>query len=97
MGQQVIDWAEHDASRIIEIAREVPLAGTIDPVRLQLGYDWQKSYIDSPELPARRIATEWEDFVDGVLEEKLPPTISRFGYAGAVWDLQSEQWGVCVG
>jgi hypothetical protein len=51
---------EDDAPRLIDIAQEVPLGGTGDPEKLQIPDPW--CYRDSPELPARRVASDWDEY-----------------------------------
>jgi hypothetical protein len=81
-----------DASAAISLAQEVPLAGTVDPKNLNLPYDWPREYVDSPELPARRVATEWDDYLGEGLPSELPPVLSRFGHGKQASDASEEVW-----
>jgi len=91
---------EEDAEIAIDIARERPLAGTPDPDTLEIAPP--NAYQDSPELPARRIATEWDDYLNdddefvrelGIEPPNAPQVLSRFGRAKRVWiDGDDEAW-----
>jgi hypothetical protein len=91
---------EEDAEIAIDIARERPL-GAPDPDELYIADP--EDYRDSPELPARRIATEWDDYLDDRLEEyaielgipededATPHVLSRFGRAKTVFKRGDEE------
>ena len=90
-----------DAAVAIQIAREVPIAGTSDPQDLQLPYNWPESYRDSPEMPARRIASYWEDYLawdrQAFLPENQPSVLVRFGQAGRIWtEAGDAEWAAYV-
>jgi hypothetical protein len=86
-----------DAEPLIQLAQEVPLAGTGDPEKLRIPPPWE--YRDSPELPARRVASEWDDLPAGsdpfysrfMGAETSPHVLSRLpGHAGEVYAIPGE-------
>jgi hypothetical protein len=78
---------EEDAEVAIAVAREEPLAGTLDPKKLRIPHP--SNYRDSPELPARRIATEWGDQPVGE-HVGVPPVLTKFGRAMTMYDMESD-------
>jgi hypothetical protein len=59
--QQISEWAEGDASNIGRIVRQTGLLGRVsDPERLHIPPP--NHYFDSPDLPARRVASAWPAF-----------------------------------
>lgn len=76
----------NDACRAVKLARELPLAGRVDPGRLRLPSP--DRYRDSPELPARRITSDW----DRRVRHRGPDPLALFGKARQAWDAGDEQW-----
>ena len=96
-----------DAEPLIQLAQEVPLGGTGDPEKLRIPPP--NEYRDSPELPARRVASEWDDLAPGVdpffalfsSSKTSPPVLSRLpGHAGQVYEASGKTgeaaWGAYV-
>lgn len=80
-------FGREDAESAVAVARETPIAGTTDPDDLNLPYDWPRKYRDSPELPARRIASYWDDLDPGTFwPEGLPTSLVKFGHAKEAFD-----------
>ncbi len=86
-----------DSEPWIRLAQEVPLGGTGDPEKLRIPHP--REYRDSPELPARRVVSEWDDvppdsdpFQAGFLRaETSPHVLSRLsGRAGEVYAVPGE-------
>jgi hypothetical protein len=96
------EMGEEDAEAAIEIAREQPLSRRAFSANELRSIAHPSAYKDSPELPARRIATEWEAHRAGRDDHALelgveppnaPHVLSRFGRAKQVWkDGDDEAW-----
>jgi hypothetical protein len=91
--EQVRGLAWEDAVQGIELARERPIAGLIDTRDKYVPVG--ENYRYSPEIPARRWVTEWDDYKrNGELPDPRPPVFTRVGRARQVWDIkdQPELW-----
>jgi hypothetical protein len=87
-----------DAEIAINMAREIAFAGTLDPLRLRHfepnpaprgGY----RYVDSPELPARRIVSDWDDYAGPGLDTRDErPQIARYGSAERAMNAGERAW-----
>lgn len=86
-----------DAEPLIRLAKEQPLAGRRgDPEKLHLPHP--STYQDSPEMPARRVASDWDDYPPGTdpfspYEESRPSVLSRLpGHAQEVFNAEDHAW-----
>ena len=91
------EWGAEDAEPLILLAKERPLAGNRgDPEKLRLPHP--SEYQDSPELPARRVASDWADYPPGFnpfspYEETRPNVLSRLpGHAGKAIEAEGDVW-----
>jgi hypothetical protein len=88
------DWAQRlakkDAAAIVELARERPVAGLRDLRGRSFGKTG-RNYRYTPELPARRFATQWDEYLEkGELPGESPPLLVLFGNAQKVWDTENQ-------